>query len=206
MLDFLLTKSLNLIIDLKYIGLFLVTLGFPVPIEMVLGILGSKGYNILHIALVSGFGSVLGFQFPYLLGYIFTIRNPDNWLGSKTKFFNFDKVKIEKSRNKIIKHGFIYIVITRFLPWLRVATSMAAGFLRVNIFIHSLGVFIGMFTYSIVVAYIGANVAQDTNKLLDFFRTSDKFILILTLLSIAIYLGFRFRQHIAKLIIKRFKK
>ncbi len=206
MLDFLLTKSLNLIIDLKYIGLFLVTLGFPVPIEMVLGILGSKGYNILHIALVSGLGSALGFQFPFLLGYIFTIKNPDSWLGSKTKFFNFDKAKIEKNRNKIIKHGFIYIVITRFLPWLRVVTSMAAGFFRVNILIHSLGVFIGMFTYSIIVAYIGANVAQDTNKLIAFFRTSDKFILVLTLLSIAIYLGFRFRQHIAKLIIKRFKK
>ncbi len=74
MLDFLLTKSLNLIIDLKYIGLFLVTLGFPVPIEMVLGILGSKGHNILHIALVSGLGSALGFQFPFYLDISLLLR------------------------------------------------------------------------------------------------------------------------------------
>ena len=206
MLDFILNKSLNLLINLKYLGLFISSLGFPVPIEMVISVLATKGNSIYKIALISGSGSVLGYLFPYLLGYIFTIKNPDTWLGGRARFLRFDKEKIEKSRKRIIKGSFFYITLTRFLPWLRVAASMAAGFFRVNIFKHSLAVFIGMFTYSLIIAYIGKKVEGDLSALITYLKMSDKWLIVIVLTFAIIYLGFRLRKQIARLIIKISKK
>lgn len=206
MLDFILNKSLNLLINLKYLGLFISSLGFPVPIEMIISVLATKGNSIYKIALVSGSGSVLGYLFPYLLGYIFTIKNPDTWLGGRARFLRFDKEKIEKSRKRIIKGSFFYITLTRFLPWLRVAASMAAGFFRVNIFKHSLAVFIGMFTYSLIIAYIGKKVEGDLSALITYLKMSDKWLIVIVLTFAIIYLGFRLRKQIARLIIKISKK
>jgi len=202
MLDFILNRSLNLLINLKYLGIFISSLGFPVPIEMVISVLAAKGNSIFKIALVTGSSSVLGFLFPYLLGYLFTIKNPDTWLGGKAKFLRFDKQKMEKNRKGIIKGSFFYITLTRFLPWLRVATSMAAGFFRVNIFIHSLAVFTGMFIYSLAIAYLGRQVEGDINALLTYLKISDQTLILIVLLSTIIYIGFRLRKQIAKLIIK----
>ncbi len=206
MLDFILNKSLNLLINLKYLGLFISSLGFPVPIEMIISVLATKGNSIYKIALISGSGSVLGYLFPYLLGYIFTIKNPDTWLGGRARFLRFDKEKIEKSRKRIIKGSFFYITLTRFLPWLRVAASMAAGFFRVNIFKHSLAVFIGMFTYSLIIAYIGKKVEGDLSALITYLKMSDKWLIVIVLTFAIIYLGFRLRKQIARLIIKISKK
>ncbi|HNW23293.1 MAG TPA: VTT domain-containing protein [Candidatus Dojkabacteria bacterium] len=206
MLDFILNKSLNLLINLKYLGLFISSLGFPVPIEMIISVLATKGNSIYKIALISGSGSVLGYLFPYLLGYIFTIKNPDTWLGGRARFLRFDKEKIEKSRKRIIKGSFFYITLTRFLPWLRVAASMAAGFFRVNIFKHSLAVFIGMFTYSLIIAYIGKKVEGDLSALITYLKMSDKWLIAIVVTFAIIYLGFRLRKQIARLIIKISKK
>jgi len=202
MLDFLLTKTLAILVNLKYLGLFIVSLGFPVPIEMVMAILATKGNSIWEIALVSGLGSILGYQFPYFFGYLFTIKNPDKWLGGKAKFLKIDKEKLEKSRKNIVKNSFFYIIITRFLPWLRVATSVGAGFFRVNIFVHSIAVFIGMFTYSLGIAYIGKQVGGDIGAIVKYIQISDKWVLFIVFGFLIIYTGFRMRKRIAKLIIK----
>ena len=202
MLDFLLTKTLALLVNLKFLGLFIVSLGFPVPIEMVMAVLATKGISIWQIALVSGLGSILGYQFPYFFGYIFTIKNPDTWLGGKAKFLKIDREKMEKSRKSIVKKSFFYIVITRFLPWLRVATSMGAGFFRVNIFVHSLAVFIGMFTYSLVIAYVGKQIGGDIGAIVRYIQISDKWLILVVIGFLVIYTGFRMRKSIAKLIIK----
>ncbi len=206
MFDFILNRSLNLLINLKYLGVFISSLGFPVPIEMVISLLAAKGNNILKIALISGSGSVLGYLFPYLFGYLFTIKNPDTWLGGRAKFLRFDREKIEKSRKNIVKGSFFYITITRFLPWLRVAASMAAGFFRVNILIHSLAVFIGMFTYSLAIAYLGKKVGGDVQAIITYLRISDKWLIYIVISILVVYLGFRLRKQIAKLIIKIIKK
>lgn len=206
MFDFLLTKSLELLINLKYLGLFIAAIGFPVPMEMIIALLSANGENIWKISLVSGIGSTLAFDFTYLFGYIFTIKNPDTWLGGRAKFLRIDKAKMEKNRQYVIKHSFFYIFITRLLPWLRIATSMAAGFFRVNIFTHTISVFLGMFIYSIAIAYLGKKVGGDAGAIIKYLNLSDKSLIFIILSISIVYIGFRMRKQIAKLIIKISKK
>ena len=207
MFDFLFTKALSLIVSLKYIGLLITSLGFPVPIEMVIAILASaNGSKIWEIALVSASGGALGFQFPYLFGRLFTIKNPNTWLGGRAKFLRIDINKLEKSRKSILKSSFLYTLVTRFLPWLRVAASMAAGFFRVNFFIHTTAVFIGMFIYSLAIAYIGKQLSGDMDAIIRYIKLSDKWLLIIALTILILYIGFKQRKNIVKLIIKTSKK
>lgn len=206
MFDFLLTKSLEILINLKYLGLFIAAIGFPVPTEIVIAVLAANGQNIWMISLIFGIGSTLAFDFTYFFGYLFTIKNPDTWLGGRAKFLRIDKEKMEKSRQYVIKNSFIYIFLTRFLPWLRIATSMASGFFRVNIFTHTISVFIGMFLYSMAIAYLGMKVGGDAGKIIKYLNLSDKSILFILSSILVVYIGFKMRKQIAKLIIKISKK
>lgn len=207
MIDLLLSKTLELLINLGYPGLFIASLGFPVPTEIVIAVLAtSSKYNIWSISLVSALGGAIGSYLTYLLGYLFTIRNPDTWLGARIRMFKIDIKEVEKKRKKILKNGFIYIFLTRFVPWLKVVASVAAGFFRQNLFIYTSSVFLGVFVYSLGVAYLGLKVGKDVDTLLEYLNTFDKLLIGILIGYLVVTSGFKNRKKIASWIIEIEKK
>lgn len=206
MLDLLLSKILELLINLGYSGLFLASLGLFVPIEIVIAILAAQGGNIWIISLISATGALVGGVIVYLLGFIFAIRNPETWLGGRVKFLRIDVKEIEKSRKKILKHSFIYIFFTRFVPWLRVAASIAAGFFRINIFSYCISSFLGAFTYSILIAYLGSKVGDNIDKLKKYINIFDKWLILIVLAYFIISIGYKNRKKISKFVKSIFKR
>lgn len=200
MLDLLLSKLLELLINLGYSGLFLASLGLFVPIEVVIAILAAQGENIWIISLISATGALLGGVMVYLLGFVFTIRDPETWLGGRVKFLKIDVKEIEKSRERIAKHSFFYIYITRFVPWLRVAASIAAGFFRINIFSYCISIFLGAFSYSISIAYFGSKVGDNIDRLQKYINVFDKWLILIVLAYLIISIGYKKRKMISRLV------
>lgn len=200
MLDLILSKILELLINLGYSGVFLASLGLFVPIEIVIAILAAQGGNIWIISLISALGAVIGGLIVYLLGFIFAIRDPETWLGGRVKFLKIDVKQIEKSRERIAKHSFFYIYFTRFVPWLRVAVSIAAGFFKINIFSYCISSFLGAFTYSILIAYLGSKVGDNIDKLKKYINIFDKWLILIVLAYLIISIGYKNRKRISHLI------
>lgn len=200
MLDLILSKILELLINLGYTGVFLASLGLFVPIEIVIAILAAQGGNIWIISLISALGAVIGGLIVYVLGFIFAIRDPETWLGGRVKFLKIDVKQIEKSRKRIAKHSFFYIYFTRFVPWLRVAVSIAAGFFKINIFSYCISSFLGAFTYSILIAYLGSKVGDNIDKLKKYINIFDKWLILIVLAYLVISIGYKNRKRISHLI------
>jgi len=204
MLDLLLSKTLEFLISLGYPGLFIVALGFPVPTEIVIAVLATaENSNIWIISLVTSMGGLIGGLLTYLLGYIFTMKNPEKWLGGKSKLLKVDPKQIQKSREKILKNGFFYAFFTRSIPWLRVPASLAAGFFRMNFLLYSIAVFLGGYVYAFVIAYLGSKMGKD---IIYYLKIFDKWILIIFLAYIFISTGYKNRDRIARWIISLKKR
>lgn len=191
MFDLLLSKLLELFVEWNYIGLFLVSLGLPLPTEILILLLASTHKaSILGISLVSALGGLVGSYLTYLLGYIFTEENLYKWVDSNGKYLKIDRQKVEKSKKKLLKRSLLYIFASRFIPWLKVVASIAAGFLKVNIFTYSIVVFLGGFLYTFIIAYIGSKIDSDLDTIKRYIQITDKWLIILTityLLSTYIY-------------------
>lgn len=204
MFDLLLSKTLEFFISLGYPGLFVVALGFPLPTEIIIAVLATaQNSNIWIISLVSSMGGVIGGLLTYLLGYLFTVKNPDRWFGGKSKLLKLNPETIQKSREKILKKGFFYAFFTRAIPWLRVPASLAAGFFRMNFVIYTLAIFLGGYVYSFVIAYLGSKMGKE---IISYLKIFDKWILVIFFAYLGISTGYKNRDKIAHWIISLKKK
>ncbi|KKP81613.1 MAG: hypothetical protein UR84_C0020G0002 [candidate division WS6 bacterium GW2011_GWD1_35_594] len=205
MLDILISKLIIWFLELEYWGVFLSALGvFPTEISIALFSATSEA-NIFTIALVSAVGASIGSIPTYFLGYLFTEEKVYFWLEGRWKFLGIERSKVEKSKEQMRKKAFIYVFITRLVPWLRVVTSIAAGFLRVNLFIYSVGVFGGVFLYSLGIAYIGDKIGYNLEKIMRYIGLIDRWLILFTVGYFAVSIGYKNREKISKWILS-FKK
>ena len=141
MFELLLSKLLEYLVAWRYLGLFISSLGI-FPTEIVILLLSSTHEaSILGISCVSALGSLVGAYLTYLLGYIFTEENLYRWVENNGKYLRIDREKVERSKQRLLKRSLLYTFVTRFIPWLKVIASIAAGFLRIDIFRYSVVVF-----------------------------------------------------------------
>ena len=204
--DILISKILELLVEWKYNGLFISSMGF-FPTEIVIVLLATTHKaNIWLIALVSAFGGLIGSYLAYFLGYLFTEENLYKWLDGNGKFLRIDKKEIEKSKKRILKRSFLYVFITRLIPWLRIVASMAAGFIKVNIISYSIAVFSGGFLYALLIAYLGSKVDSDLESIKEYIGIIDKWLVLITVGYIFVAVGYKHRKKIGKYINKVLKK
>ena len=196
MIDFLITKSVEILVDLGYLGVFLSALGL-FPTEIVIAIFAATpGSNILLIGLVSSLGAVVGGLPTYAIGYIFTEDVLYRFLNGKGSFLHIDTQSIDKSKKKVRKNAFIYIFITRLIPWLRVVTSIAAGYMKVNILNYSLGIFTGMFVYTLLISYLGLEAGNNWDLLKEYINLVDKWIIIILFSAFLIFFLYKSKKKI----------
>lgn len=198
MIDFLLTKLAEILADLGYWGIFLSALGL-FPTEVVIALFSaSPESSILLIALVSSLGAVIGGIPTYYLGYIFTEDVLYKWLNGKGSFLRIDTNKISNSKEKIRKHAFIYIFITRLVPWLRVAASIAAGYVKMNFFQYCLSIFLGMSLYTLLISVLGIQAEHNWEVIQGYLNVIDKWIIIILITSALTYILFKSKRKVIR--------
>ncbi len=202
MIDFLLTKTVEILVDMGYWGVFLSALGL-FPTEVVITFFSATEESSMWlIALVASIGSVVGGIPTYFLGYLFTEDVLYKWLNGKGSFLRIDTKSIEKSKKKIRKHSFIYIFLTRLIPWLRVVASIAAGYVKTGILQFSVAVFLGMFLYTILLSVIGAQAGHNWDEIQKYLNTIDKGVIALIIASTLTYFLYKSK----KKVIQRIRK
>ncbi len=202
MINLLLTKLLEILIRMGNWGVFLSAIGI-FPTEIIMAILGAeKESNIWMIALASGLGEMVGGYPVYLIGKVLTGDKIYDWIDGKGRFLNIDRKKLDRNKKRVVKRSYIYIFFTRFVPYLRVVSSLASGVLELNLILFSLTVFLGSYIYSLLIAYMGYRVGGDLETITKYINLFDKWILFFTLLYIVLSVGLKHRKRIAKWINK----
>jgi membrane protein DedA with SNARE-associated domain len=170
--------------DLGYWGVFISSLGL-FPKELVVAVVGAINPNsLLKISIIGGLGSSIGSALTYYIGYYFRNRDILKFLNQKGKFLHISEEKYSKGERFLKKGGAPFIFFSRFLPWVRVVTVLASGYLKYNFFVVIATVFTGACAYVYVFAYIGSQVGfnwEEIKKIIDIFNNS---ILALTVFGI----------------------
>lgn len=198
--NILLTKLLEVLIGMGNWGIFISAMGI-FPTEIIMAILAAeKNSNIFLIALASGLGEMVGAYPMYIIGRVLNGNNIYKWLEGKGKFLQIDKVQFEESKKKISQKSYIYIFTSRFVPYLRIVTSLAAGFLETNIFKFSLATLGGSFVYSLVISYLGYKVGGDLETITMYMNRFNTLITPIVLIYIFGSIILKYKENIKGLI------
>jgi membrane protein DedA with SNARE-associated domain len=196
--DLFISKILETLVDLGYFGIYLSSLGL-FPSEIVIAIFAATpDANILLICLATCLGALTGAYPTYAIGYFFKEEVFYKLLTGKGRFLNIKVEKIEESKKNIAKRGWIYVMITRMVPWLRVVSSIGAGFIKVNIFQYTLGIVLGTFLYTLIVIYIGQEVGHSWELIVKYLNRIDRSVIALLLGYILLSVTYKSRRKLIK--------
>ena len=184
MISYWLREIAELLGELGYWGVFISSLGL-FPKEIVMSVVGAiNPDSILKIAIIGGLGSAIGALPTYYIGYYFRNKDILKFLNGKGKFLHISEDKYNKGEKFVKRGGIIFVYFSRFLPWVRVVTVIASGYLKYSIFSVLIAVFLGTATYAYIFGYIGSQVGfnwDEIKRIIDIFNNS---ILVLTGLGI----------------------
>lgn len=203
MIDFLLTKTVEILVDMGYWGVFLSALGL-FPTEVVITLFSaSEGSSMWLIAVVASLGAVISGIPTYFLGYLFTEDVLYKWLNGKGSFLKIDTNKIDETKKKVRKHSFVYIFITRSIPWLRVVATIAAGYVKMGIFQFCIAVFGGMFLYTILLSIIGAEAGHNWGVIKEYIGVVDRLVVAISVVSLLTFVLYKGKRKIVSRIRSR---
>lgn len=142
---------INFLIEWGYVGMFLSALlaGSAVPFssEAVLVALlhPSTGLSPVFVILAASVGNLLGSLTCYWLGHLGKME----WL---VKYFHMKEEKIIRMQNYLNGRS-AFMAFFAFLPIIGTLIAVALGFLRSNIYVVSISMFVGKVLRYVAVAY-----------------------------------------------------
>lgn len=184
-----------------YLGVFVSAVGI-LPAEIVMTIVGAvrpEFISLVKVGLAGALGEVVGAGFTYLIGYYFRNKDIVGFLNGKGKWLKVDEKSFIKTHKKFRAKGFMYILLTRFTPWLRIVVLLVAGYLKYSFVLASIGVFIGTFIYAFAFAYLGSKIGFDLEKITNAINIVNNWLVIVTLLVVGI-IAYLNRKKIGKFI------
>ena len=139
--------------------------------------------NILEIATVAALGEVAGAYITYLVGYYFSNKDFLKFLTEgKGKVLGVNEKSYNEGYKSVRKKGVFYILMSRFVPWLRVVATLIGGYVKLNILLFFLAVFGGTIVYGYAFAYLGAEIGfnwDQIKKIIDTFNNASLGIIFL---------------------------
>jgi membrane protein DedA with SNARE-associated domain len=172
---------------LGYWGVFIACFGV-FPAEVVISALAALWPDkLVQISLVAALGESFGAIPPYLIGLYFHKKDILGFIERRGKLMNVSKTSYQNGYNSITKNGALYLFFARFVPWVRVAASLIAGYVKYSYIIFTITVFIPTFIYAYAFAYTGSKVGFNWHQIKKIMDTFNNGMLILIGLSIVIY-------------------
>jgi len=185
-----------------YPGLFISTVGV-LPAEIVITMVAAtKPDELFPIAVVAALGEVVGALWTYAIGYYFRDKDVLEFLTGKGKWLQVTEQAFEKNHDYVKKHGFWYILLTRFTPGVRIAVLLVAGYLKYNVFSTCVAVFIGTFVYAFGFAYLGSRIGFNWEEIKRIMDMVNGALTVLTILLVAFIL-YRNRKKIIEFFSKK---
>lgn len=173
---------------LGYWGVFISGLGI-FPIEITLAMMGASNPNsLIMISLVASFAEAIGVLPTYYVGYYFRNKDLLKFLNGKGKFLHISEKSYNTGYKNFKKSGSVFIFISRFVPWIRAATSLIAGYVKFSPILLSLIVFPATFIYSYIFAYVGAEIGDNWDEIKRIIDTFNNATLALIVIGTIIYL------------------
>lgn len=197
--------------DLGYLGIFLACFGI-FPAEIVIAVAGAiMPQHILEIAVVAALGEVGGAYLTYFVGYYFSNKDFLKFLTEgKGKILGINEKSYNEGYESVKKKGVFYILISRFVPWLRVVATLTAGYMKLNIPLFSLAVFGGTIAYGYAFALLGAEIGFNWDQIKGIIDTFNNASLAIIFLGILLYVYLNreklFNNGLLKQIKEEFKK
>lgn len=198
MISDILTKITIWMGRLGYPGVFISAIGV-LPAELVITMVAAaKPSEVVPIALTASLGEVIGALWTYGIGYYFKNKDILSFLAGKGQFLKISEDSFNKSNKSMKKYGFLYILLTRFTPGLRVAVLVVAGYLKYNLFLSCIAVFIGTFAYAYGFAYLGSRIGFNWDQIKKIMDMINNVLTFVTILVIG-FLVYKNRKKIKKL-------
>ena len=193
--------------DLGYLGIFLACFGI-FPAEIVIAIAGAiMPQRILEIAVVAALGEVGGAYLTYFVGYYFSNKDLLKFLTEgKGKILGINEKSYNEGYESVKKKGVFYILITRFVPWLRVVATLIAGYMKLNIPLFTLAVFGGTIVYGYGFALLGAEIGFNWDQIKSIIDTFNNVSLGIIFLGIIIYIYLNREKLLNNGFLKKIKK
>lgn len=183
-----------------YWGVFLATLGV-FPAELVIALVAAiNPEKVITISLIACLGEALGGLPTYLIGYLFNEEKVYAWLNGKGKFLGIKQLDVEKSVNSILKKGFLYIFISRLIPGVRVAATIAAGFMEMKIIPVTVATILGTFVYAFPIALIGSNVGSNWEDIQTHLGLYNRWLIGVVLGYLLLSTLFKYRRSVISFI------
>lgn len=181
---------------LGYWGVFVSSVGIA-PAEVVIAMTGaSKPGNLIEIAVAAGLGEAIGAIPMYLIGCFFSKQDIFKFLNGKGKFLNISEESYDHEHRSIVKYGSLYIIVSRFIPGVRIVSSLVAGFVKQNFVNFFVSVFIGSFAYGYLFAFIGAEVELNIGQIEKITNTMNGVAVIIVIVLVPLY--FKYRRKIMR--------
>lgn len=136
-------------VEYGYIGLFLASFLaatiLPFGSEVVFAGLIALGMNAWGCIIIASLGNWLGGMTNYLLGRLGKVE----WI---EKYLKVDKGKIDKVQHWLEGKG-AFMAFFSFLPVVGDVIALALGFMRANVYIVNVSMFLGKFARYVLIMY-----------------------------------------------------
>ncbi|MBE6443375.1 MAG: DedA family protein [Alphaproteobacteria bacterium] len=140
---------MDILTDLSFLGLFIISFFaatiLPIGSEMFFITMLFNNFNSILCVIIASIGNWLGGMTNYYLGYLGKVELIE-------KYFHIPLKKIQTIKEKIYNKG-AFMAFFCFLPVIGDIIGFALGFMRANILIVNISMFLGKFFRYIVLLY-----------------------------------------------------
>lgn len=177
--------------EIGYLGVFVAAVGLA-PSEVIIAMTAaSMPSHLCEVAAAAGIGEAVGAIPMYLIGYFFSKENILKFLNGKGKFLNISEDTYNNEHKSINRYGSLYIIFSRFIPGIRIVSSLVAGFAKQNFINFFISVFIGSFAYAYIFAEIGLEVEFNMDKIKKITDTSYGIAVIIVVVFVILILKYQ---------------
>jgi len=181
-------KILNLVSDLGYLGIFIMTLIegtlIPIPNEITLipaGFLVVQGkFTFWILLLVAALGNVLG----SMLSYYIALRYGRSLLLRYGKYMFFDENKLKKMEAFFSKHGAFSVFIGRITPGLKHFISFPAGLAKMKLWFFAFYSISGGTIWVLFLIFLGMILGHNKERLYQYMDNIN--IVIISIISLTV--------------------
>lgn len=135
----------------------------PIPGDIIIAfgafLAGQERLNFLMAYLCATSGSLAGFMFVFWLG----LHLGKRFFLERRSFFR--RENILKAEEWLRKHGYLIILVNRYIPGIRSVISITSGILRLSSLKVIIMALVGCATWNLIIMYIGLNIGSNWEEI-----------------------------------------
>lgn len=172
--------------------MFLESVLIPVPSEITMpfsGFLVSQGKLALLPTIIAGIlGNTIGASLAYYLGYKLGEKKVEQLVNNYGKFVLISQKQLANIIKFFQKYGFWVIIVSRFLPGIRVVISLPAGIVKINFAKFILTTVIGSIIWIFITTQLGIMLGKNWQYVTVYLRRFDLAIIITTIILLVAFI------------------